>query len=77
MRSLRSRRIKSVNTLMSKKDAAVIKALEELGLRKESDPNTLPPELADLQQQLDQYEEEIGSIDNDTLKKFILNRHHP
>lgn len=56
---------------MSKQDAAVIKALEELGLRKEADPTTLPPEIVELQKRLDQYADEIGELDPDTLKKYV------
>ena len=59
------------------KDAAIIKALEELGLRKDADPNTLPDQLSDLQTQLDQYEHEIGELDANTLKKFLLIRKDP
>ena len=53
------------------KDAAVIKALQELGLRKNQEPNTLSPEIADLQQQLDNYDQEFDDVDPNTLKKFI------
>ena len=53
------------------KDAAVIKALQELGLRKNQDPSTLSPEIADLQQQLDNYDQEFDDVDPNTLKKFI------
>lgn len=54
----------------SNKDAAAIKALQELGLRKDS---TSPsPEIQDLLDQLDACEKELGVIDPDVLNKYIV-----
>jgi hypothetical protein len=62
---------------MSKKDAAVIKALEELGLRKKTDSDSLPDSLADLASQLDQYEQELGSLDANTLRQYLIRSENP
>lgn len=56
--------------MTSKKDAATIKALEELGLRK--DPQSIPPQIADLAQQLARCEDEMGSIDPEVLAKYLI-----
>jgi hypothetical protein len=54
----------------SKKDAAAIKALEELGLRK--GPTQVSPEIQDLIDQLDNYDKEIGPADPTTLKQYLI-----
>ncbi len=48
---------------MQGKDAAVLKALEELGLRANPDPNSLSPEIQELAKQLDDYAAHIGVLD--------------
>lgn len=53
------------------KDAAAIKALEELGLRNHSN-SSLSSDIEDLRRQLDAYEQEIGSLDPDTLAKYLI-----
>lgn len=53
------------------KDAAAIKALEELGLRKEQDPGSSSTQIKDLQSQLDHYADEIGNLDPHTLEKYL------
>ena len=59
---------------MSTKDAAAVKALEELGLRKTPTSDTLPDQLSDLQAQLDSYEEEFGKLTPERLQKYLVNR---
>lgn len=56
----------------NKKDAAVVKSLEELGLWKTPDPSTLPDDLTDLQSQLDAYEEEFGKMTPENLQKYLV-----
>lgn len=53
------------------KDAAAIKALEELGLKKEQDSNSLSPQIQDLENQLNNYEAELGDLDPTTLEKYL------
>lgn len=57
---------------MSKSDAAIVKALEELGLH--SRPNSVSPSIEDLEQRLADYEKEFGStLDPEILKKYLAN----
>jgi hypothetical protein len=58
-----------------KKDAAIVKALEELGLRK--DPTPASPQIADLLAQLDNYESELGRLDPTTLSKYLKSSKDP
>lgn len=57
---------------MKSKDAAVIKALEELGLRKQE--VSVPDDLSDLSDQLDKYKEELGRMDPKTLQQYLIRK---
>jgi len=55
---------------MKNSDATIIKALEELGLRKE--PSSNPPDVEELQKRLADYEQEFGStLDPEILRKYL------
>lgn len=57
---------------MKSKDAAVIKALEELGLRKNTPP--VSDNLSDISDQLDKYKDELGKFDAKTLQQYIIRK---
>ena len=55
---------------MSNKNAAVIKALAELGLLKNSRSDI--PQIEDIEKRLEQFEKELGqTLDPETLKKYL------
>ena len=57
---------------MSKLDATIVKALEELGLHQR--PNSVSSDIESLEQRLKDYEDEFGStLDPEILKKYLAN----
>jgi len=55
---------------MKDTESSIIKVLAQLG--RETAPTVISPEIADLQAQLDKYEQEMGQLDPDQLSKYLI-----